>query len=393
MTRPGHLAAAAAVAAAAGMLAAGCGSAAPAGRAPGVAATPSALPPLATSIGSASATWAVAVMGGPAARHDNFWQLFVRPAGSSTWRLVTPPGTPDNGGLVLAGPAGRSLVTGFRPSQYLTFSPLAATADNGSHWSQAGVLDSRLADVPGALAAAPGTGRLLALLASGTAQLGGPGGSAWTTLTTRRALAASPAGRACGLGSLTAAAFATPQVPLLAGACTRPGTAGIFADRSGTWHAAGPALPSSLARQRVEVLRLTRTGTGTGIVALLAAGTGPAARLLAAWTADGGSHWTLSPSLRLGRAPVRSASFGTGGAVAIVLNGGRGVTVAGPGSSWQPLPALPAGTATLTLGPAGSLDALAVHRTRLTDWRLAPGATAWRAGQAITVPVQFGSSS
>jgi cation transport ATPase len=59
----------------------------------------------------AAGTWAVAVMGGSAATHDNFWQLFARPAGSQRWKLVTPPGTPGNGGLVLAG-AGRSLIAG-----------------------------------------------------------------------------------------------------------------------------------------------------------------------------------------------------------------------------------------------------------------------------------------
>jgi hypothetical protein len=46
------------------------------------------------------------------------------------------------------------------------------------------------------------------------------------------------------------------------------------------WHPAGPALPAAYARQRVTVLRLTTTaGTTT---AVLAAGTGAGARLLAA---------------------------------------------------------------------------------------------------------------
>ena len=47
-------------------------------------------------------------MGGSAADHNNFWQLFVRPAGTGSWRLVTPPGVATNGGLVVASPgAGR----------------------------------------------------------------------------------------------------------------------------------------------------------------------------------------------------------------------------------------------------------------------------------------------
>src|SRR5205807_7229 len=85
--------------------------------------------------------------------------------------------------------------------------------------------------------------------------------------------------------------------PLLAGTCARHGVAGVFAYRDGSWQAAGPSLPASLASQQIQVLRLTRTGTRD--VALLQAGTGPAATLVAAWSADG-SHWTLSAPLRPG---------------------------------------------------------------------------------------------
>jgi len=73
--------------------------------------------------------------------------------------------------------------------------------------------------------------------------------------------------------------------------------------------------------------------------------------------------------------------------------GNHGETLAGPGASWRSLPALPPGTATLAPGPAGGLDALAVDRTRLTVWQLAPGSAAWAKAQTINVPVQFGSSS
>src|SRR5439155_17494561 len=58
------------------VLAAGCGSAARQPGPPAVAAPP---PSLSTSLVTTTGTWAVAVMGGPAAEHNNFWQLFVRP--------------------------------------------------------------------------------------------------------------------------------------------------------------------------------------------------------------------------------------------------------------------------------------------------------------------------
>ncbi len=321
------------------VLSAGCGSAARQPAAPVGSAQP---PSLATSLVTASGTWAVAVMGGSV-----------------------------------------------RPSQKLSFSPLATTHDNGAAWTP-GLLDAALADVPDALAAAPGGGRLLALLTSGRAELSGPGGTAWTRLATRRALAASAAGGRCGLGRLTAAAFSPSGAPLLAGSCARPGTAGVFAYAGGTWHLASPALPASYARQKVTVLRLTTTSGTT--MALLAAGSGSAARLLAASSTDGGAHWALSQPQPLHSARLTSASFGPGGAVAIVLTGSHGETLTGPAGAWRPLPALPLGTVTLAPGPAGGWVALAVHRTRLAAWRLAPGGATWAATQTINVPVGFGSS-
>jgi hypothetical protein len=297
----------------------------------------------------------------------------------------------SNGGLVLASPGGQSVVAGFRPSQDLYFSPLATTDDNGTAWTP-GLLDAALANVPDALAAAPDSGRLLALLASGEVQLSGPGGTGWTTLATHRTLATSAAGHACGLGRLTAAAFSPSGVPLLAGTCTHhPETAGIFAYTSGTWHLAGPTLPARYTHQDISVLRLTTIGGA--ITALLAAGTGSATQLLAAWsTGNSGAPWALSPPLPLHGAKPTSISRGPGHTVAVVLAGNQAQAITGPAGTWQPLPALPPGTATLAPEPAGGWDALAVHSTKLTIWQLVPGHTVWTATQTISVPVQFGSS-
>jgi hypothetical protein len=368
------------------VLAVGCGSAT---SQDGISASPAPPPSLATSLATASGTWAVAVMGGSAASHNNFWQLFVRPTPAGKWRLATPPGVASNGGLVLASPGAGSVVAAFRPSQDLASSPLAISHDNGTTWTPA-ILDAGLADVPGALAAAPG-GRLLALLANGQAQLSSSGGTAWTQLATRHALASSPAGRRCGLGDLTAAAFSPSGTPELAGTCAHHGTVGIFAYTGGTWHLAGPALPAALAHQPITVLRLTTTGTTGTTVALLAAGTGQAAGVLAAWFT--GAHWALSPPLPLHGAKLTSASFGPGGSAAAVLSGDRGQAITGPANGWRSLPPLPPGTATLAPGATGGWDALAVDRTRLAIWHAGPGARQWASTQTIQVPIQFGSSS
>jgi hypothetical protein len=369
----------------------GCGSTAPSKGGPAAEAPPGGAPFLATSLATAAGTWATAVMGGSVASHNNFWQLFVRPAGSTQWKLVTPPGAADNGGLVVADAGGQSLITGFRPSQYLTYTPLTATRDGGQAWSSTGPLDAAVANVPDALAVAPKTGQLLALLTSGAAKLAAaPGYTRWSELATPRAIATTPPGRRCSLRGLTAATFTPSGMQLLGGTCSRPGTAGIFADRNGTWQSVGPRLPAALAGQAVAVVRLTRVANRT--TALLKAGNGPAASLLAAWSADNGGHWALSPPLPLNSAKLSSTSFGPTGGAAIVLSGNRAWAIMGPGAAWRPLPALPSGTATLALGPGGTFDALAVRGSRLTVWQLSPGATAWRTSQAMFVPIQYGSS-
>jgi hypothetical protein len=389
MRRPPHPAAFALTVATA-MLAAGCASPAPAARAPAAQSVPAVRPPVATSLITTAGTWAVAVMGGSAAQHNNFWQLFIRPAGSTRWKLVTPPGTADNGGLALAGSDGQTLITGFPPSQYLTFTPLTQTRDGGKAWSSLSPLDASLASAPDALAASPGSGRLLALLTDGATEISGPGGTAWTRLATHRALASSAAGTRCRPGSLTAAAFSPSGQPMLAAGCGHPGTAGIFSHTGGTWQLTGPTLPAAYTHQAITVLRLTTTSETT--TALLAAGTGTAARLLAAWSQDGGAHWTLSPPLPLNAATLTSTSTGPDNSLAITLSSRRAAAITSAADSWQPLPTLPPRTATLAPGPAGGWNALATHGTQLTIWQAAPGAQAWASAQVIKVPVQFGSS-
>jgi hypothetical protein len=390
---------------------AGCGSVGSQNQ-PGVtAARPPQPPALTTSMVTAGGTWAVDVMGGSAASENNFWQVFVRPAGATDWRLVTPPGVADNGGLVLASLGGQSLIAGFRPSQDLVFSPLASTGDDGAAWS-GGVLDAALANVPGALAATPGGGHLLALLSDGEIEQAGRGAATWSRLTSLRSLAATSAGRRCAPTTLTAVAFApsstagASSTAALSGAaapagaaetaaaCDRPGMVGIFAAAGGSWQSAGPALPAPFSGWRVQVLQLSDISVGSasaGQVALLAVRSGRATDLLAAWS--DGAHWTVSAPLSVGEGPVRAAGFGAAGAAWVLLADGGADTIAGPGAGWQALPALPPGTAALAFAPSGGVDALAVHASTFTDWRLAAGATTWRRLQVLYVPVQYGSSS
>jgi hypothetical protein len=338
--------------------------------------------PLATSLVTAQGGWATMVMGGSAASENNFWQLFVRPPGSTSWSLVTPPGVADNGGLVAAGTA-TSLLIGFRPSQDLAFSPLASSSDTGKTWST-GLLDASLADVPDALSTGPG-GQQLALLSDGTIDLGSGTGS-WSTLTTLKALAASAPGRACGLQDVTAVSF-WGDSDVVAGGCARAGVAGVFRDTGGTWEAAGPELPATYAGTRIKVLRLS------GTTALLQAGPD----LLAAWL--NGTQWTVSPALT-DAGPVRASGFGPGDATVWVLLGGdRAATIVNGPGGWSELPRVPSGTAVLVAGGPGNgtrssftpWEAMTVSWSLLTVWQLE--GTSWTKAQVINVPIHYYSSS
>ena len=173
---------------------------------------------------------------------------------------------------------------------------------------------------------------------------------------------------------------------MAAGSCARPGVAGVFTDTGGTWRSAGLVLPGKGAGiGTVQVLGLAATAGGN--VALLATGNS----LLAAWW--NGTRWTVSDPVAaapVAASTVRALGFGADGSAWLLLGGGRAETIGGTGGSWQALPPVPPGTATLAPGTGGAYDALAVSGSKLTVWRLAQGA--WAKVQQITVPIVYGSS-
>jgi hypothetical protein len=351
-------------------------------------------PGLATSFAAGSASWAIVEMGGAAASEDNFWELFARSPGAR-WRLATPPGVASNGGIVAARATTGPLVTAFRPSQDLTFSPLAATADTGRRWAPASVLDAGLADVPAALAASR-AGGLLALTERGAVEQGAALGSRWRPLTSLTALQADPVIKTvCRLTGLTAVAWSAAGSPVLGGSCpARPAgpparRVPLLTDPAGSWQVTGPALPDALAASPVRVLALGTTGAG--LTAILAAGAGAAASVLAAWSADGGRRWTISAALRAGPARLSSVSVWASGSAGVVMADGRAAAIGWRAARWRDLPLLPAGTATLATGNGGVLQALVPRGGLLSVWQLAaPGR--WTVVQTLRITMPYGSS-
>ncbi len=350
--------------------------------------------PLDASFTTTTAAWADIAAGHLDQPANTFWQLLVLPAGNARWSLVTPPGVADNGGLVSV-QSGATLLTGFEPSALIHFSPLAATSDAGTHWSQ-GILSRALTDVPDALAAS-GDGDIAALIGkTGTSVVTSSGGlsPSWRPGVTIKELAASSAGRSCGVSALTALAY-SPSGRLLVGAtCDRPGKVGVFAASGSGWRLVGPTLPVGENDATTNVLRL-RAGDNE-VSALLAAHSTGGTALLGARFTDSTSWSTpsllaLAPTERL----VSSGLSADGGLVVLLNDKGRTlIEVSGIGSGgWAGLPTPAARTAVIAFDASGNMDAIAVNGSKLNVFRLDTGSFSWYSIQSIQVPIQYGSSS
>jgi hypothetical protein len=353
--------------------------------------------PLAASVGSSSETSVLLPMGHLDDPADTFWELFIRPAGGSSWVLRTPPGVADNGGLVAALPPVGPLVTGFLPSFDLTFSPLAQSSDSGRTWST-GQLPQALAPVADGLAVAPGGGRL-ALVSGRTGRtvLSSTGSlSTWRPAASARTLGRTASG--CKATAVTAVAFDASGRAQLGLACSAPGRIGVAASPvSGSsapvWSEVGPALPAG-PDGTATVIRLEGTSTGTRGLARVTAGARTG--LVAFWNEGATPQWVESQTLPVpsGWRVQATATGGTGQPVTVLLASGhrrRVEQVDQGGRTWVALPAGPADAgAVSTIG--GETDVLVSSGSRLAVWALPSGARSWVRTATVRVPIQYGSS-
>jgi len=352
---------------------------------------------MATSIATSADSWAVVPMPADPA----FWQVFARTGNSGSWKLVTPPGVADNGGLVASAGGAQSLTVAVRPSQKLVFSPLAETANGGASWSTGGPIDAAVAASPDAFAAFQG--KLVALLSDGAVETSSDAGATWSTIARPGAIAASPAGQGCGgavrvtavsFGLLTIGAVSTEV--LAGGTCGTGGSTALFSYSPGNgWQR--EALPAS--GQLVRLSGGMALVLGQSGLSALWRGYGwyAYAPLSANTPQPAPTNWLSSAPLPVSGAITASGTLATGGAW-VLLPGGRAATITALRATtgarqWLLLPPVPAHTSVLASGPDDAIDALAVSGDTLTVWRLVPKAAVWSKVQSITVPVQSGSSS
>jgi len=329
---------------------------------------------------------------------NTFWEVFLKPAGTASWVLHTPPGVASNGGLVLAASPSGLLTLGFLTSAALKFSPVAQSTDGGAKWSP-GELPSALTAAPDALAVGP-TGEVLALVATGDQRVLQTSGdlSTWHTLTTTNALA--HAALSCGVQEVTAVAYSPSGHPLLGLGCAHQGEVGILTpsvpSRTGTsaWHDIGLALGSGSGD--ASVTRLVSTADGVAGLAQLRSGTRTS---VVGFLGNGSTdQWAASArfSIPAGWAVKATATGGgSGQGLAVLLGSGdrRRVAVAtGPGTPWVRLPQAPRSAGGVS-GTGAEIDTFVARGSHLAVWAWSEGATGWRRTASITVPVPYGSSS
>lgn len=340
---------------------------------------------------SAQGSWAAVPMGHLDSATNTFWQLLYRAPGATRWTLATPPGVASNGGIVAVDTAASpgTVTAGFQPTKLLRYSPVARTANGGRTWAT-GVIPDGLSDVADAMATGS-DGDALALVRTrgGTVVRSEGSLTRWQAVVSEPELAATSAGRACGLDAVDAVAVAAGADEVGAG-CTAPGVVGIFTDASGTWTSAGPTVASEASRP-MTVLRLQAT-PGGGTVALVQAGGGSRAALVALWRSGTGTWRASAPRAIDGS--VLSAGVGPGGSLVVLTGHGwrsdAVLTIGGPGGRWRAAANPPARTQAV-VGGSGPLTALAASGSKVTVWTADGGR--WARSQRFTVPVQYGSST
>jgi hypothetical protein len=340
---------------------------------------------MATSLATAQETWAIV----PLVANPTFWQLLSRSASSATWNLVTPPGVAINGGMVASADGPDSLSVAVRPSDKLTFSPLAATSNGGSTWSTGGPLDAAVASSPDAFAASGG--ELVALLSDGTIETSADAGTSWSTL-------AKPTAKDCEPVRVTALSFGISATQVLAGGtCGTGGATAVFSYSPGSgWQRLSLPASGQLVRF-ANGMALVRGKSGLSAL-WYGLGWHASAPLSGTSVPSQPASWASSAPLPVSGTVTASGTLASGGAW-VLLSGGRAATVSSSGAAtgktpqWVLLPQLPARTAVLASGPDGAVDALAVSGASVSVWQLAPAATTWSKVEAISVPIQYGSSS
>jgi len=339
--------------------------------------------PLAASAASASGAWAVAHVGA-ASGEESFWELLWRAPRGTHWKLITPPGVQDNGGLSIT-TAPEGLIAGFIPSKNLRFSPFASSRDEGRTWTPQ-VLPAGLFPGPDSLADTANGGTLALLARHDGEVIAQPAAGGQSTPLVSAPMLARTASD-CTLQAITAISLTPQGQPILGGPCKQPGATGIYTQEAGRWVTAAPPLPSNLRGDRTRLLRLTRARSS--ILALIAVHQSRHETLIVAWSDDGGARWSETQPLTLehgGR--LLGTGVGPARQMVVLAESPRGNSLwisEGASSPWRSLPTPPAGTTTVVVRGDRDIEAFQARGRTLVNWQLQVTQQQWHPAAAIHV--------
>ena len=340
----------------------------------------------AATLASGSRQGAVAVAVVPTGRlgdpANRFFQTFT--STGEGWHLTTPRGTATNGGIVVASPErGAAAVLPFFASHVTALGIMTAGRP-----ARDGKVIPALAVNPTSLTVNPATGRMVLVTSRGDVLAAAAVGGRLRRVATTRAVAASGAGRRCGLSGIVAAATTPDGSLVVGGRCTRGG-AGIFINRgSGGWSAvSGPGSGSW------SVVRLDPTEDG--VTALLAS-SGNHRALRTVHLIGSVSSW--SPQLPVvGQLRSTAVSVATGAAATyLVALANRGSvqlwTLGLDGPPRRVGPALGSRVQAIVEGPHGIPAAFSVDGRTVVPMALDASSGRWVAQQRFVLPLAYGTS-
>lgn len=347
----------------------------------------------ATSTVLDGSTYAAIPMGNLGDPLNTFWQLFKLSNGASRWSLDTPTGVADNGGLVIEQGSSASISVAIRPSDYLTFTPVAARGPR-SAWASDGLIPAGLVAAPDAFVGENGTVFAAVESRGGSVLRAGSAAGDWTTVGTASSLSGVARGQ-CRVEGVEALAVAPSQSLYAGTVCSAGARAGIFALAGARWRDIGPSLGAPVSGATRSVVGLE--AASGWLSALIATNSKSRTQLVLTRSSDGGSTWSTSKPLVL-PASAQIVSVGSMGSTAgafAVWKAATGVFGAvSIDGQWTALPSMPNHALTLAfpVGTTRVIDAVGGQHSTFLAWRLDPRAHRWDATQTMEVPIIYGSS-
>ncbi len=350
------------------------------------------VPSFATSVSIDGSTYSAIPMGDLGDDLNTFWQLFRLPAGATRWTLDTPTGIADNGGLVIEGGSPSALAVAIRPSDLLTFTPIAVSGARSS-WTNGGLIPGAVIGAPNAFVGTSAVEFAAVDTSDGAVLRSKDGGSNWTRIASGASLTYVAAGSCQVRGVRALATDAGPT--LYAGtSCSEGNRAGIFEFSGSSWRDVGPNLGAlgHGASRRV----LTLSSSPRSLVAMIATTSDSTTRLVFARSSSNGASWATT-SLRLPPSVfiVSAGTISGTGAYVVWRKNGLFAAISSPNGHWSSLPELPGTAWTLAFpqGLSGAIEALGGRLSTFNAWRLDLSTSHWSQFQTIAVPIIYGSSS